>query len=194
MKNLMVFLLAGCLVILSPGFRTVAVGDDAEIPAGKLNGTYAVTQHGSLFFCVKDTDPFPPAACGSAGSVGFPLTILLVGSVTGDNGTSCATLTQTATDLPVNIFPPGVEVFHSVGKTISYDPVTGTGDIGFTTYSGGHCNGASFDNTGATVVSTGTNHFAASNRGKQIDFVTTALSSPVGAIGGFSFSGTALRH
>ena len=53
---------------------------------------------------------------------------------------------------------------------------------------------ASFDDTGATVLSTGTEHFAASNRGKQIDFVVTSLSSAVGAIGGFSISGTLLRH
>jgi hypothetical protein len=103
-------------------------------------------------------------------------------------------LTQTASDLPVNIFPPGVEVLHTVSTLTSYDPVTGTGDLSFITYNGGHCNGGSFDNTGATISSTGTQHFTASKRGEQVDFVVTSLSSPVGAIGGFSLSGTALRH
>jgi hypothetical protein len=90
-KKLMVLLLAGCALVLSQGFRTVAAGDDNEIPLNKLAGTYAVTEHGSVFFCVQDTSPFPPAECGSPGSFGIPLTVLAVGSVTGAKGPSCAT-------------------------------------------------------------------------------------------------------
>lgn len=47
---------------------------------------------------------------------------------------------------------------HTAGKVTDYDPTTGTGDRTFTDYTGGTCNGANFDNTGATVTSTGTFH------------------------------------
>ena len=48
--------------------------------------------------------------------------------------------------------------------------------------------------TGATVISTGTEHFTASNKGRQVDYVITSLTNAVGSIGDFSLSGTALRH
>src|SRR6266540_2082909 len=37
MKKLKVLLLAGCALALSPGFRTVAAGDQDEIPLSKLD-------------------------------------------------------------------------------------------------------------------------------------------------------------
>jgi len=194
MKKLMVLLFAGWAVVLSPGFRTVASGDQAEIPLSKLDGTSAVTIHGSLFICVQATPPFPPVACGSEGSLGLPLTLVAVGAATHLKTTSCSTLTQTISNLPVDVSPPLVQVVHTVTTIMSYDPVTGTGEASFTSYSGGQCNGASFDSTGVTVLSTGTEHFAASDRGKRIDFVLTSLSSPEGSIGDFSLSGTGFRH
>jgi len=102
-------------------------------------------------------------------------------------------LTETDSDLPVDVSPPFVLTFNSVTKVTSYDPETGTGDASFTDYSGGKCNGATFDKTGATVLDHGTEHFAASKDGDQIDFVITSLTHPVGAVGDFSVSGTALR-
>ena len=114
--------------------------------------------------------------------------------VKGANGTSCATFTETSADLPVDVSPPFAEVLHSVTIVTKYDPETATGDASFTGYSGGQCHGASFDSTGATVISTGTEHFAASNRGKQIDYVITSLTNAAHSIGDFSLSGTALRH
>ncbi|HEV8715900.1 MAG TPA: hypothetical protein VGX03_24115, partial [Candidatus Binatia bacterium] len=114
----------------------------------------------------------------------MPLSVLVVGAVTGDDkGNLCGTLTETVSDLPVDISPPAVVVFHNISKVTSYDSTTGTGDASFTNYIGGHCHGARFDSTGATVASTGTSHFAASNRGKRIDYVVTSLTDPVGAIG-----------
>jgi len=85
MKKLMVLLLTGCLVVMSQSFREVAADDDngGRISARALEGTYSVTQHGSLFFCVSDTSPFPPVQCASAHSLGFPLTLLDVGSSEG---------------------------------------------------------------------------------------------------------------
>jgi hypothetical protein len=141
MTKLMVLLLAGWAVVLSPGFRTVAAGDQGEIPLSKLDGTSAVTTHGSLFFCVQAASPFPPVACGSEGSLGLPLTLVAVGAVTHVNTTSCSTLTQTFSDLPVDVSPPLVQVVHNVTTITSYDPVTGTGEASFTSYSGGQCTG-----------------------------------------------------
>jgi hypothetical protein len=194
MKKLIGLLLAGWAVILSPGFRTVAAGDEGEIPLSKIDGTYAVTNQGSLFFCVQATAPFPPAACGSEGALGLRFTLLSVGAVTHLKTTSCSVLTQTYSDLPLDVTPPLVQVVHNVTTITSYDPVTGTGEASFTTYNGGQCNGASFDSTGATVLSTGTEHLAVSDRGKRIDFLITSLSSPEGAIGDFSISGIGFRH
>ena len=195
MKKLMVLLLAGCVLVLSPGFRTVAVGDQDEIPLSKLAGTYAVTGQGSIFFCFEPTPPFPPAECGSTGSTGLPFSLLLLGAVTRDaQGNSCATFTQTFADLPVDISPPFSSVVHNVGKVTSYDPTTATGDTSVTSYAGGQCHGATFDSTGATVQSTSTNHIAASDRGKRVDGVVTSLTNAVGSIGGFSISFTQLHH
>jgi hypothetical protein len=177
MTKLILILLAGCAVVLSPGFRTVAAGDQGEIPLSKLAGTAAVTVHGSFFFCVQDTISFAPAACGSAGSTGFPLTLVAVGAATHVNKTTCSTLTQTISNLPVDVTPPVVQVVHNVTTITSYDPVTGTGEASFTSYSGGQCNGASFDSTGATVIGSGTEHFAASERGNRLDFVLTSFSN-----------------
>jgi hypothetical protein len=92
----------------------------------------------------------------------------------------------------VNANPTGVSVFHVTGKITSYDPTTGTGDAGFTEYSGGQCHGSAFDSTGATAVNSGTDHFVVSNRGKRIDGVLTSLTNP--AIGAFSFPFTLLRQ
>jgi len=191
LKKLLVILLAGCVFVIGQGFREVVADENGTdgIPLSALAGTYSVTSHGSIFFCVKATPPFPPTKCGSTGSIGFPLSILAVGA----NTDGCSTLTETDSDLPVDVSPPFVLTFNSVTKVTSYDPETGTGDASFTDYSGGKCNGATFDKTGATVLDHGTEHFAASKDGDQIDFVITSLTHPVGAVGDFSVSGTALR-
>jgi hypothetical protein len=124
-----------------------------------------------------------------------PLTLQDVGVDTLDTeGNSCATYTETQTALPVSASPTTVVVTHLVGQLTSYDPTTGTGDGSFTSYVGGQCHGASFDRTGATVASTGADHIAVSNRGKQIDFVVTSITNSAGALGGVSFSGTLLRE
>jgi hypothetical protein len=197
MKKLMVILLAGCVLIISQGVRE-AIADEEEtngLPLRALAGTYAATSQGSIVFCFQDTSPFPPAKCGSKGSTGVPFSLLQVGAVTRDTkGNACATLTETLADLPVNTSPPFVVVIHNVGKITNYDPATGTGDVSVTIYSGGKCKGTIFDSTGATVEATTTSHFAASNHGKRVDFISTSATNSVGSIGGFSASGTQLRQ
>ena len=197
MKKLWVIVLAGWVFVMSQGFRTVAADDEGTqgIPLRKLAGTYSATVQGSFFLCFVNAPPFPLAKCGSPGSIGVPLSFLEVGVATRDaEGNTCATLTETVADLPVDISPPFVAVRHSVGRVTSYDPTTGTGDGSVTSYAGGQCHGSTFDSTGATVVSTSTSHFAASNRGKRVDEVATSLTDPVGAVGDFSASATELRE
>jgi hypothetical protein len=201
MKKLLGVVLAGCALGLSLGAREVAAGQGFTPPAA-LAGTYAITAHGSVFFCVQSTPPYLPAQCGSPGVLRFPLTVQDVGTVTQDEqGNACATLTETNSDHPVDPSPPFVIVFHQVSKATSYDPTTGEGDVSFTTYVGGQCTvgpfggtGTTFDSTGALVANTGTAHFVASNNGARLDVVITSLTSPQGAIGDFSLSGTALRQ
>jgi hypothetical protein len=197
MKKLMVILLASYALVISQGVREV-IADEEEphgLPLSALAGTYAATFQGSIVFCFQDTPPFPPAKCGSTGSTGVPFSLLQVGAVTRDTkGNACATLTETLADLLVNTSPPFVLVIHTVGKVTSYDPTTGTGDVSVTIYSGGKCKGTIFDSTGATVQATTTSHFAASNHGKRVDFISTSATNSVGSIGGFSSSGTQQRH
>ncbi len=71
--------------------------------------------------------------------------------------------------------------------------------MSLTTYSGGRCNGATFDSGGATEIATATAHFAASNGGKRIDLIITSLVGFVtdttgNVFGDFSLSGTLLKQ
>jgi hypothetical protein len=81
-----------------------------------------------------------------------------------------------------------------VGKVVSYDSTTGIGDSSFTAYSGGQCNGPTFDANGATKIASGKNHFVVTAGGSRIDFVTTSVNTPSNAIASFSTSGTNLRQ
>jgi hypothetical protein len=78
--------------------------------------------------------------------------------------------------------------FTVADQITNFDPTKGIVDGSFTTYSGGKCNGASFDDSGATVMSTGAGQGVLSNKGAREDGVFTSLTDPVGGIGAFSLS------
>jgi hypothetical protein len=194
MKKLMVILLVGCTLVIGQGSKEVTA-HQGYTPLEELAGTYALTAQGSFFFCFTPAPPFPPAACGSPGSAGIPVSAVEVGVVTADTaGNACATIKETLSQLPVTASPSGVVVINVVSKVTSYDPRTGTGDRSSIGYSGGKCKGATFDRTGATAGSSSTEHFAVSNNGKRIDAVVTSLTNPDGSIGGFSISVTQVRE
>jgi hypothetical protein len=194
MKKLWVILLAGCALVISQGFREVAA-DQGYTPLEQLAGTYSETVRGSYFLCLAHAEPSPPANCGSPGSTGVPINALAVGASTFNaEGNGCVTWTETDSDSPVDASPPTVFVVHQTAQTTNYDPTTGTGDGNFTNYFGGKCNGSTFDSTNATVASTGTYHFVVTERGKRVESIVTSLTTPGGAIGDFSISGTALRE
>jgi hypothetical protein len=120
--------------------------------------------------------------------VAAPLTVLSVGNGTGTaQGKICESIVETDSDFPVDASGPFVAPNeHIVARITDYDPTTGTGDDAFKGYVGGHCNGASFDSRGATVVSFGTGHFTISENGKRVDGLATKLDNPTHSIGDFS--------
>jgi hypothetical protein len=194
MKKLLVILIPALVLVISQGLREVPASDDEGIPLKALAGKYADTLHGSFALCLDPTNNFAEISCADKKAVVFPQTTIDVGNETDDTkGNSCETYTETDTDLPPDVSPPFVAVFHDVAKVTSYDSATGSGDGTFTNYNGGNCVGAVFNKGSATVASSGPFHFVVSE-GKRVDFVITSITDPVGGIGDFSFSGTNLRQ
>ena len=171
------------LVMLAPFASQKALADGIPIRAG----TYSVTTTGSIAVCIKPTTPFPEEACTTKGVFVAPVTVLSVGHGTGDAEGGCQSIVETDSDFPVDASPPLVTPNEHVTYTITdYDPNTGTGDDSFIGYVGGHCNGTSFDKTGATEVSSGTGHFTVSENGNRVDGLATKLINPTNSIGDFS--------
>ena len=191
-----VFAVAG--IVLFANQKAVANGG---IPLAALAGNYSNTTQGSYSLCLNPVT-FVGVDCATfSGPLVLPQTYLTLGEATRDvNGNSCATHIDVNTSLPVDNTPPFVQGGHpTVSKIIDYDSATGTGDMGLTTYSGGKCNGATFDSGGATETATATAHFAASNGGKRIDLIITSLVGFVtdttgNVFGDFSLSGTLLKQ
>ena len=161
------------------------------LPAGQFSSTL----QGSLAFCLNSTS-FAPEACSTDGTLLIPLSILAVGAFTQDSaGNVCAAYTEVDSNLPVDASPPTVTANeHVLAKVLNYDSTTGIGDGSFTSYTGGTCNGVTFDSTGASELSTGTDHFVVTKDGNRVDFIFTTLRNATGSIGDFSLSGTNLRQ
>jgi len=185
-------LTAGC-IFLGFGSNVAMAG---KIPLTALAGTYTQTGSGSFAICTgpdfkeKDCSKFMPVTDHF-----FPQTIVSIGEPTVDaKGNACNTITQTISDFPVDSSPPIVQTIHAAAHIKSYDPSTGVGDSSGTTYSGGSCNGAIFNNKGATKIGTVSVHFVASDNGKRIDEIATALQDLIGGIGDFSITATDLKR
>src|SRR5690348_3699052 len=175
-------ILAGITGVL--GVRPALAG---SIPLPK--GQFAFTLSGSAAICLNPTT-FAEESCSTTGVLVVPITNLVNGAVTRDKDRSCASVVETDATLPVDVTPPFLVTDEHVARTVTtYDSSTGTDDESFTAYTGGKCNGASFDSTGATKFSSGTDHFVVSEQGKRIDFELTTLTNPSDAAGGFSLSG-----
>jgi hypothetical protein len=118
------------------------------------------------------------------------LSVIEVGNVVRDaSGNGCGTHAAV-----VNTVPPGASLLAAVPsvtfvvKVLHYDPTTGTGDESLNEYSGGSCQGAIFNNAGATQSVSGTLHFVVSSGGQRIDSIVTQLS--IAGLGGYSISFT----
>jgi hypothetical protein len=172
--------------------KAIADGEN-EIPPPV--GKFSSTLQGSVAICL-DPSTLQGESCTTSGVLVVPLTFLGNGAESLDSqGDACGTFTETDSNLPVDASPPLVrQNEHVSGKTLNYDSTTGTGDGSFTVYTGGTCNGAIFDSTGATELASGTDHFVVTDGGKRFDFLFTKLTNPANSAGDFSVSGTDLKQ
>ena len=180
-------LVASALAINQPlagerGDGSKAIEGSIPFPAGQ----FSFTSQGSFAICL-DPSTFAEEPCTTGGALVLPLAVLDNGaSVFDKSGNSCTTYTQVNTDLPVDASPPSVTAnIHLAGKPLDYDSSTGTGDNSITGYTGGSCNGATFDGSGATEIYSATAHFVVSEGGNRLDSIITALTNPANSIGAF---------
>jgi hypothetical protein len=193
MKKLLVIVGVIFTLVMSQEFKAVAASRaTANIPPPV--GGYASTAQGSFAVCL-DPGTFAEESCTTAGAVVLPVNYLAAGELTFDyNGNACGTFIQDGSDIPVGASPSQVSTSTNAGKILDYDPATGVGDLSFTAYSGGKCQGTTFDGTGATIASTGTGHFVVSGGGNRVDGIFTSLTGPSGGFGGFSLSFVYLKQ
>jgi hypothetical protein len=178
------------LVMVAVLASQTAMAQDTSVNIPLKAGTASVANTGSVAICLNPAKGYIEVSCGAKGAQAFPFTALNVGTSTGNGKIACQTVDATFSDFPVDITPPLVSKNqNSTIKILDYDPHTGAGDGSFITYTGGHCNGADFDKTGATEINHGTFHFAVSENGNRVDVILTALQDPVGGIGDFALTG-----
>jgi hypothetical protein len=110
------------------------------------------------------------------------LNIIEAGNMVRDSaGNACGSHAAVVTIIPpAAAAPTVVPSVMTVLKPLSYDAATGTGDAALLEYIGGSCNGADFNDAGATQIVSGTLHFTVSNGengngGDRIDSVLTEL-------------------
>src|ERR1700736_4339833 len=65
-----------------------------------------------------------------------------------------------------------------VVKVTNYSSTTGIGTASYIGYSGGSCNGASFDSSGATEIASATLQFVVTDGGKQVE-ITFSRREPI---------------
>ena len=177
------------MLLVGLAFAPRAIDVHAAAPAP---GSAEEALHGSVTVCFAPGTT-TPESCNQTGVTSVVVSFLEVGQVIWDGkGNACATGAETIAvpETPVTIS----QEVHLVGRLGNYDPATQSGDGAGTGYSGGKCNGASFDDSGATVRSTASFHFVISQHGKRIDAVLTSLSFPSEEIGAFSISGTGSKQ
>jgi hypothetical protein len=180
-----IVLLAGLAVVSI--LKTASAQDTSAVNIPLKAGTVSTNSSGSIAICLNP-NTFNEEPCTTKNVLAVPLTILNVGTVTGDGqGHGCQSVTAVVSNFPVDASPPDVTPNeNTVIKITDYDPRTSTGDNTFTTYIGGHCVGAYFDKTGATLNSSGTGHFVVSENGNRVDGIVTSLTNPTNSIGDFS--------
>lgn len=149
-------------------FGALAIGLAAapQAIAGPIpfpTGNFALTVSGSELSC--------------SGSSCVVLNIIEAGATVRDAaGNGCGTHVAVVNTTPPGTVPPTVAPIVHVFKITSYNSATGIGDQTLTEYFGGTCQGAIFNSTGATQVTSGTLHFVVSNG--RIDNVVTTLNIP----------------
>jgi hypothetical protein len=181
------------LVMMRDSNRIYADGGGG-IPLSQLAGKFSAETQGSITICFNSGFT-ATEACSTTGAVGAACNATDAGqNVTDNKGNSCTTTTNIC-NFPGDTSPIPATVTHAVVKVTSYDPATGMGDSSFNSYTGGKCVGSTFNSTGATLTTTGTLHFVASNGGNRQDSVVTSLTDPVGdTVGAFNLLGCGIRQ
>ena len=181
----------------------------AQIPLP--SGQFSSTAKGSFGLCINlSTGAFE--SCSTSGAGIEAITGLANGSVTFDSaGNGCGVAIEVDSlplapfyldpSLPPPPFPAFVNPVRRVkSQLVDYDPATGIGDRSQTVYTGGTCEGASFNSSGASAVGEQTVHFVVTNGGNRIDVFATRNVAYVSStdhsnfLGDFSVSGTELRQ
>jgi hypothetical protein len=182
-------------IVVAHDFNRASASADGSggIPLAIFAGNFTSVVQGSITSCF-DSNTGDPTDCSTAGAASFYANLAQVGQGTRDQyGNTCQTSTSTL-GYPGFTGAPSVTVIEDVGKVTNYDPATGSGDVSFTSYTGGKCNGSKFNGTHATVLSTGTAHFVGSSDGKRVDAVTATLTNSQGSIGAFNILGAFLKQ
>jgi hypothetical protein len=173
---------------------TPLTGFAQGVKLSALSGTFTLRDSGSLAVCLNPTT-FAPEDCTTKGVLIYPLTIVGTSVINRDSkGNICETASDVTAALPPNAQPSSPGTSISVGKLTDYDPTTGQGDYAITGYSGGKCNGSSFDSSGATKSDTATVHIQATSADRVDIFLSSYTAVPVSFIESFTLSGYELRQ
>jgi hypothetical protein len=159
------------------------------------SGQYAVSIHGSLAVCLNP-DTGATEACSASKAVPYPLTFVEIGTITYGSGVGCESDYQVVTPLPPANMPATVTLnAHAALKLTSYDRARGVGTGAFTSYTGGSCDGTSFDSSGATETGTGTYQIVVTEGGRHNDvLITQDTALPVNDLNSISLYGAELKQ
>ena len=158
--------------------------------AGKFSGRFS----GFFTLCLSAGVPI---ACSSVSPVPTAVAVNLteIEQITGDEaGNSCAVSIATAAPVSGTTSPALLNSPITVRTNTSFDPATGSGTESASEYVGGHCNGAVFDMTGATLTATYTDSFDVSDSGNRIEVIANTLNAVGGFAEGLVESGTLIRQ
>ncbi len=171
------------------GALAICCGAGSQAFAGGSTGI--ALPSGNFSFTAQGSE----ANCGGGSCI--TLNIIEAGNMVRDlTGNACGSHTAVVTFTPPAAAPPiVVPSVMTVLKLLSYDPATGTGDASLFEYSGGSCNGATFNAAGATQIVSGSLHFTVSNGengngGDRIDSVLTSLNVQGSSVPNFSITFT----
>jgi len=179
----------GVLALMAGLAVATARAEDHGISLASLKGSYGAKSSGFTTICAN------AGGCSAASPILLQKNFVATAQATvDDDGNFCGP--ATASDAPVAGSAAAANILtkNIVANVTSFDPATGQGDLNFSVYSGGSCNGASFDNAGATLLSTGTSHIVVSEGGNRIDSVVTSYVSVSGFIGSVVNSTTLHRQ
>jgi hypothetical protein len=158
------------------------------------SGQYSIARHGSFAVCLNPAANYADESCSASGVFAYPVTVIAVGSITYESGIGCGTDTEIFSALPPSALPSTLGPETVVVKVTNYSSTTGVGAASYTGYSGGSCNGASFDSSGATVIASGTLQFVVTEGGKQVEITFTQLTNPTSSLGSVSLFDTDLKQ